>query len=67
MSQVLISRTKRNLIVQDLVIKNHHPVLNTLASKAECYVCSKGIHDGYPLTAKTTRTGKFLFCEKHYS
>jgi len=36
-------------------------------SKVECYVCGKGLEDGYSITAKTLKHGIVLFCDIHYS
>lgn len=33
----------------------------------ECYVCGKGIEDGYSVTAKTIRNDIVFFCDVHYS
>ena len=41
---------------------------NTITSTCvvECYVCGKGIQDGFTITAKTLRSGIVLFCDVHY-
>jgi hypothetical protein len=36
-------------------------------SEVECYICGKGLQDGYRITAKTLSTGMALFCDVHYS
>lgn len=41
-------------------------VTNTSVSNVECYICGKGIHDGYSITAKTLPNGIVLFCDVHY-
>ena len=33
----------------------------------ECYVCGKGLEEGYRITAKTLPNGIVLFCDVHYS
>jgi len=35
-------------------------------SKVECYVCGKGLTDGYCISAKTLPSGIALFCDTHY-
>lgn len=41
--------------------------LQSSVSKVECYVCGKGLEDGYCITAKTLPNGTVLFCDVHYS
>ena len=36
-------------------------------SKVECYICGKGLADGYSITAKTWNNVIVLFCDVHYS
>jgi len=43
------------------------PSILTSVSKVECYVCGKGLEDGYSITAKTLSNGIVLFCDVHYS
>ena len=52
---------------QDLVFQQKERVLDSHAEEARCYVCSKGMDDGYSITAKKTTFGTLLFCNKHYS
>lgn len=66
MEQILETKSPSK-IYQDLVFQRRKFVVNTLAKEAECYVCSKGIGDGYSITAKNTAFGTLLFCDKHYS
>ncbi len=54
-------------IYQDFVFSKRKIVVNTLANEARCYVCSKGLDDGFTVTAKNTTFGTLLFCDKHYS
>jgi len=35
-------------------------------SIVECYVCGKGLSDGYCISAKTLPSGIALFCDVHY-
>lgn len=41
--------------------------ISTSVSRVECYVCGKGLQDGYSITAKTLPNGIVLFCDVHYS
>lgn len=41
--------------------------ISSSVSKVECYVCGKGLEDGYSITAKTLPNGIVLFCDVHYS
>ncbi len=66
MSQILQTKFPSR-IYQDLVFERRKHSLETFAKEAVCYVCSKGIEDGYSVTAKNTAFGTHLFCEKHYS
>ena len=44
----------------------HHEVQSSV-SKVECYICGKGLADGYSITAKTISNRIVLFCDVHYS
>ena len=66
MSQLLQTKIPSK-IYQDFVFQKTKNVANTLANEARCYVCSKGLDDGYSVTAKNTSFGKLLFCDNHYS
>jgi len=44
----------------------HHEVQSSV-SKVECYICGKGLADGYSITAKTLSNAIVLFCDVHYS
>jgi hypothetical protein len=65
-SQLLETKTLSR-IYQDFAFSKTKIVVNTLANEARCYVCSKGLEDGFSVTAKNTTFGKLLFCDKHYS
>ena len=65
MIQLLVTKTPSR-IYQDFVFSKRKIVVNTLADEARCYVCSKGLDDGFSVTAKNTTFGKLLFCDKHY-
>ena len=66
MSQILETKFPSR-IYQDLVFQREEFSLDTLAKEARCYVCSKGMNDGYSITAKNTAFGTLLFCDKHYT
>jgi hypothetical protein len=66
MSQILETRFPSR-IYQDLVFEKRKSAVNTSAKEARCYVCSKGMDEGFSVTAKNTAVGTLLFCDKHYS
>lgn len=66
MSQLLVRKTGSRLY-QDLIFPAKKPCLGTIAFEASCYVCGKGLQDGYSITAKNSTFGTMLFCDKHYS
>ena len=66
MSQLLETKFPSRLY-QDLVFQKKDFTLDTHAKEVTCYVCSKGMSDGYSITAKNTVFGTLLFCGKHYS
>ncbi|MGH1567172.1 MAG: hypothetical protein ACRBB5_07130 [Nitrosopumilus sp.] len=53
--------------MQDMQILKKSRSLQSSVSKVECYVCGKGLQDGYRITAKTLPNGTVLFCNVHYS
>lgn len=66
MSQLLVRKTGARLY-QDIVFPAKKSCLDTIAIEATCYVCGKGLEDGYSITAKNSTSGTMLFCDKHYS
>ena len=62
----VMKKTKKPALLQDFVLDAKREAIKTHASHAECQVCSKGIEDGYSITAKPTFSGNILLCEKHY-
>jgi len=36
------------------------------ASIVKCYVCGRGLPDGFSITAKTFPSGTVMFCNVHY-
>ena len=49
------------------LIFSEKPEFATSVTPVECYVCGKGIEDGYSVTAKTLRNDIVFFCDVHYS
>ena len=47
-------------------VKIEHKIQSSV-SKVECYVCGKGLAEGYSVSAKTSANGIVLFCDVHYS
>ena len=54
-------------IMHDMQILRKSQNVESSVSKVECYVCGKGLEDGYSITAKTLSHGIVLFCDVHYS
>jgi len=57
---------RKSALVQDLYFKKTSEIKSSV-SEVECYICGKGLQDGYSITAKTLPTGMALFCDVHYS
>ena len=53
-------------VIQDMQIFKKIPDPKSSVSKVECYVCGKGLTDGYCISAKTLPSGIALFCDIHY-
>ena len=51
-------------MMQDAKIEHK---IQSSVSKAECYVCGKGLAEGHSVSAKTLANGIVLFCDVHYS
>ncbi len=66
MSQLLARKSKSSLY-QDQVFPSKKSCFNEVTLEALCYVCGKGLEDGYSITAKNTHSGTLLFCDNHYS
>jgi len=54
-------------IIQDMQILKKSQYVVSSVSKVECYVCGKGLKDGYCISAQTLPNGIVLFCDVHYS
>ncbi len=54
-------------IMQDMQILRKSQDVVSSVSRVECYVCGKGLEDGYSISAKTLPHGIVLFCDVHYS
>ena len=57
----------RNTIMQDMQIHRKSEKIVSSVSAVECYVCGKGLQDGFSISAKTLPSGTVLFCNVHYS
>ena len=53
-------------IMHEMHIPQSDEITSTSVSKVECYVCGRGLQDGYSITAKTLLNGTVLFCDDHY-
>ncbi|MCE9653006.1 MAG: hypothetical protein K8Q89_08150 [Nitrosarchaeum sp.] len=56
----------KSSLMQDLYFKKV-PEVKSSVSEVNCYICGKGLPDGYRITAKTLPNGIALFCDVHYS
>jgi len=54
-------------MMQDMLYLKKPISTKTTACSAECYICGKGLLEGYSVTAKTLPNGIVLFCDIHYS
>ena len=52
-------------VIQDIQIFKKIPNPKSSVSIVECYVCGKGLFDGYCISAKTLPSGIALFCDVH--
>ena len=53
--------------MHDMQVLKREQSMQSSASEVECYICGKGLQDGYSITAKTLPNGTVLFCDVHYS
>ena len=51
-------------IMQDMQVLKK-PVPFTTVSKAECYVCGRGLEDGLVITPHVLPSGTVLLCDRH--
>ena len=56
----------KSTMMQDLYFKKNSLVQSSV-TEVECYICGRGLRDGYCISAKTLPNGMALFCELHYS
>ncbi len=56
----------KSTLMQDLYFEKTSEIRSSV-SEVECYICGKGLQDGYRITAKTLSNGMALFCNVHYS
>lgn len=61
-----MQRVKRT-IMHDMQIHRKPQKIVSSVSVAECYVCGKGLQDGFSISAKTLPGGTVLFCNVHHS
>ncbi|MSV33380.1 MAG: hypothetical protein EXS76_01455 [Nitrosarchaeum sp.] len=62
----MIMQGTKSTLMQDLYFKKTSEIRSSV-SEVECYICGKGLQDGYRITAKTLSNGMALFCNVHYS
>ena len=68
MSQILAKpRINKTELVQDHFIAERKSYLPSSACVASCYVCDKGLKEGYSLTAKIISGETVLLCNIHNS
>ena len=56
----------KQLLFQERLVSPKHNFMKSSITTANCYVCGKGLKDGYSVTAKTLSNGITLFCDVHY-
>lgn len=66
MSQILISKNRKSGLIQDFILNTNHPTIRSNALEIQCYVCGKGIHDGFNLTAKQSSGKSVFYCDMHF-
>ena len=57
----------KRTIMQDMQFHRKSEKIMSSVSVAECYVCGRGLEDGFSISAKTLPSGTVLFCNVHYS
>jgi len=57
--------SQRTALIQDFEFR--HSFVKSSANSAACYVCGKGLKEGYSVFAKTIQNETVLFCDVHYS
>ena len=68
MSQVLAKpKIHKTGLIQDLYVVEEKSYLPSSACAASCYVCDKGLKDGYSLTANIISGETVLLCDIHNS
>jgi len=60
-------KNMKQILFQETLVSPKHNFLKSSTTTANCYVCGKGLKDGYSVTAKTLSNGITLFCDVHYS
>jgi len=64
-NMIVMQGVKQTIVHNMQILKTQN--VQTSVSKVECYVCGKGLDDGYSISAKTLPNGIVLFCDVHYS
>jgi len=64
-NMIIMQGVKQTIVHNMQILKTQN--VQTSVSKVECYVCGKGLDDGYSISAKTLPNGIVLFCDVHYS
>ena len=62
-----MQRVNNGTIMHDMQVLKREQNMQSSTSEVECYICGKGLQDGYSITAKTLPNGTVLFCDVHYS
>lgn len=57
----------KSITLQNVFYHTRDYTKKSSVCEAECYVCGKGLADGYPVTAKPLPNGIVMFCDIHYS
>jgi len=65
MSQIMINKPASKFLFSDLVFINEAPYLISEAPQVVCFICQKGIQDGYSLSARVIDKDALFFCDKH--
>ena len=66
MSQIMATKSKQSVLIQDIVSPKKKFGKNSSANAARCFVCGKGLEDGFSVTAKSMHNETVFFCETHY-
>lgn len=56
---------RRQTMMQDILYLKKPQIHSVNA--ANCYICGRGLEDGFSVTAKKLPDGTVMFCDVHYS